>query len=64
MLKCVSRYRSDAGAFEVGDVIDDPRLEDLLLRDSRESFAPVESREQEVDVVERAVSPRIRSVRK
>jgi len=64
MLKCVSRYSSDAGRYEPGDFIDDPRLEDALLRDSRESFAPVESREQEVEIVERAPAPRVRSIRK
>lgn len=42
MLKCVSRYRSSAGEFAQGDIIDDPKLEALLLADSPASFQAVE----------------------
>ena len=42
MLKCVSRYRSSAGEFVPGDVIEDPKLEAVLLADSPASFQPVE----------------------
>lgn len=38
MLTCVAPYRSDAGAWLPGDVIDDPVLEAHLLVDSPGSF--------------------------
>ena len=64
MLKCVSRYASSAGQFAPGDIIEDPRLEAVLVADSPESFAKVESREQaaEVEVIEAA--PKIRGLRR
>ena len=39
MLRCVSRYRSSLGAFQVGDVITAPELCAALLNDSPASFA-------------------------
>lgn len=38
MLKCVSKYKSDVGSFVPGDIIDDPKLEAVLLVDSPLSF--------------------------
>jgi hypothetical protein len=64
VLKCVSKYASSAGQFAPGDIIEDPRLEAVLVADSPESFAKVESREQaaEVEVIEAA--PKIRGLRR
>jgi|DEB19_MinimDraft_3_1074340.scaffolds.fasta_scaffold90950_2 hypothetical protein len=64
MLKCISKYSSSAGSFAPGDIIEDPKLEAVLLADSAASFAEVESREQaaEVEVVEAA--PKIRGLRR
>ena len=42
MLKCVSKYKSDIGSFVPGDIIDDPRVEAVLLVDSPLSFEAVE----------------------
>lgn len=42
MLKCISPYSSSAGRFAPGDIIEDPKLEAVLLADSPASFAPAE----------------------
>lgn len=41
MLECVSPYRSSLGSYLPGDKIDDPGLEEALLRDSPGSFESV-----------------------
>lgn len=64
MLKCVSKYSSSAGQFAPGDIIDDPRLEAVLTKDSPESFAVVESREQAAEVEILEAAPKIRGLRR
>lgn len=56
MLKCVSSFKSSAGQFAPGDVIEDPRLEARVKAESPESFVEVVSRE-EPEVVEAVEEP-------
>jgi len=62
MIKCVSPFRSSAGQFAPGDIIEDPRLESRVKAESPESFVEIENREA-VEVVEDA-APKIRGLRK
>jgi len=50
MLKCVSKYSSSNGTFVVGDVIEDPKLEAILLADSEGSFVVVKVQESADDI--------------
>jgi len=63
MLKCVSKYASSAGAFVPGDIIEDPKLEAVLIADSPASFVDVESRAQAEDDVDAEPRSRIRGLR-
>jgi hypothetical protein len=63
MLKCISAYASSAGWFAPGDIIEDPRLEAVLVKDSPDSFVEVGSREQAEDVEVDAAAPKIRGMR-
>jgi hypothetical protein len=54
MLKCVSKYKSDIGSFVPGDIIDDPRVEAVLLVDSPLSFEAVEKAVKEAVEVRQA----------
>lgn len=40
-IKCVSAYQSSAGAWAIGQVVEDPRLAAWLLRDSPGSWEDV-----------------------
>lgn len=42
MLRCTSKYKAGSISFAPGDLIDDPKLEEWLLRDSPNSFEPYE----------------------
>lgn len=42
MLRCVSQYKSGVGSWNPGDTVDNPEIEDWLLRDSFESWMVIE----------------------
>jgi hypothetical protein len=48
MLRCVSQYKSNLGAFPAGHIIDDAQVEAWLVADSPESFEQVEESEEPV----------------
>jgi hypothetical protein len=54
MLKCVSKFRSDVGSFVPGDIIDDPKLEAVLLASSELSFEVIDKAVKEAVEVKQA----------
>ena len=47
MLRCKGPYLSSLGEFQAGEVIDEPHLCELLLRDAPEMFEVVEDDQDE-----------------
>ena len=64
MIKCVSPFRSAAGQFAPGDIIEDPRIEARVTAESPESFVKVESREAAAESEVPEPEPKIRGLRR
>ena len=56
VIKCVSRFSSSSGTFEVGDIISGPVVPQLL-KESPDSFVQVEASQPTLAIQDKALKP-------
>lgn len=56
VIKCVSRFTSSSGVFQVGDVISGPVVQQLL-KESPDSFVLVEASQPSMGIQDKALKP-------
>ena len=56
VIKCVSRFSSSSGTFEVGDIISGPVVPQLL-KESPDSFVQVEAIQPSMAIQDKVIKP-------